>query len=64
MEEENQPEKVTEEPEEDLPVEEIAEEADTKIDALIELLIQKGIITQEEFDKKYDEFFEEEAPEQ
>ena len=42
----------------DIPVEEIAEEADTKIDALIELLIEKGFITEEEFDKKHDDFFE------
>ena len=49
-----------EEPEEELDVEEVAEEADTKVEALLELLIQKGIITQEEFDNKYEEFFEDE----
>jgi hypothetical protein len=62
MEEENIQKNEAEEPEEDLPVEEIAEEADIKIEALIELLIQKGVITEEEFQKKYDEFYEEEEP--
>ena len=52
-----------EQEEADIPIEEIAEEADTKIDALIELLIEKGFITEEEFDKKHDEFFEDEPGE-
>ena len=50
-----------EQEEENIPVEELAETADTKVDALIELLVEKGIITEEEFDKKFDEFFEEET---
>ncbi|MBU0615835.1 MAG: hypothetical protein KJ601_07115 [Nanoarchaeota archaeon] len=46
--------------EEEMPIEEMAEDAHTKIDALIELLVKKGIITEEEFEKSYDSFFEEE----
>ncbi|MBW3022578.1 hypothetical protein KY308_00550 [Candidatus Woesearchaeota archaeon] len=33
---------------------------DDKIDALIELLIKKGIITEKEFEESYDDLFEEE----
>ena len=36
-------------------VEEIIENNDVKLNALIELLIYKGVISEEEFDKKVDE---------
>lgn len=44
--------------EEEYTTDEIAEAADTKVEALIELLIEKGVITEEEFEKKYSDFFE------
>jgi len=53
------------EDEEDLDTDELAERADDKVDVLIDLLVEKGVITEEEFEKKYDELFgdEEEEPE-
>ena len=47
-----------EESKEDIPTLEIAEEAHAKVDALLELLVEKGIISEEEFEKKFDEYFE------
>ncbi|MFH1398539.1 MAG: hypothetical protein ABIG95_00320 [Candidatus Woesearchaeota archaeon] len=44
--------------EEDMSVEEVAMQADDKVDALINLLVKKGIITEAEFDKEYDDLFE------
>lgn len=38
-------------------------DAQVKIEALINLLIRKGIITEEEFDKEYDKVFEEDEEE-
>jgi len=43
---------------EDLDVQETAEYADDKVDALINLLVKKGIITEAEFDAEYDELYE------
>ncbi len=43
--------------------EDIAEGADDKVDALINLLIKKGIITEQEFDEEYDDLFEDEGNE-
>ena len=63
---EHESEKETEaanEDEEELSVEERAEDADNKVDALIDLLIKKGVITEDEFDKAYDDLFEDENPE-
>ena len=53
------------EDEEDLDTDELAERADEKVDVLIDLLVEKGVITEEEFEKKYDELFgdEDEEPE-
>ncbi|MBD3313847.1 hypothetical protein GF345_05380 [Candidatus Woesearchaeota archaeon] len=51
------------EDDEELSVEEQAEEADNKVDALVELLVKKGIITEDEFDKAYDDLFEDEGSE-
>ena len=36
-----------------------AEFANDKIDALLDLLVKKGVITEDEFDKAYDDLFEE-----
>ena len=44
---------------EELTTEELAQHADDKVDALINLLIKKKIITEEEFEKSFDELFEE-----
>ena len=49
-----------EESDEDISFEEVAETNDMYIDVLIELLKAKGIITQEEFDKKLDEMYPDE----
>ena len=38
-------------------VEDIAEHADDKVDALIELLIDKGIISEDEYRKAYEDMF-------
>jgi len=38
---------------------EIAQNADDKIEALLNLLVKKKIITEEEFEKAYGELFEE-----
>ena len=43
---------------EEMTVQDIAEHADDKIDALIQLLVKKKIITEEEFQKEYDGLFE------
>lgn len=50
--------------EEELDTDELAEDASDKVDALIELLIEKGIITEEEFDKKCESMFEEDEGEE
>lgn len=41
--------------------EDLAAVADDKIDALIMLLVKKGVITEKEFDDSYDDLFEEET---
>ncbi len=46
--------------EEDIPIEDLVETNDVYIDTLISLLKDKGIITQEEFDKKLDELYPDE----
>ncbi len=46
--------------EEDMSFEDIAEENSMHLEALMELLKQKGIITQEEIDKKIDELYPDE----
>ena len=38
--------------------EEVAEHANDKVDALIELLVKKKVITEEEFEKEFDGLFE------
>lgn len=40
--------------------ESLIEHADDKIDALINLLVKKGIITEQEFDASYEDLFEDE----
>lgn len=45
--------------ENELSTEELAQHADDKIDALVNLLIKKKLITEEEFEKSFDELFEE-----
>ena len=40
-------------------VEEIAEHADDKIDALINLLVRKGIITEDEINEEYEKLYSE-----
>lgn len=42
----------------DIDVADLAGHADDKVDALIELLIKKGVFTEEEFTKEYDDLFE------
>jgi len=49
---------------EELDVQETAEYADDKVDALINLLVKKGIITETEFDAEYDDLYESEDEEQ
>ena len=49
-----------EETHEEVSVEEAVEDNDSMINALIDLLIQKGVISQEEFDNKVDSYYEEE----
>ena len=44
--------------EEDMDTEELAEHADDKVDALINLLIKKGVITEEEINNEYNDMFE------
>ena len=44
-------------------VEEIAEHADDKVDALVSLLVKKGIITEAELQSEYDDLFEEDKEE-
>ena len=44
---------------EEMNVEELANYADDKIDVLIDLLIKKGVITEDEYAKAYDELFDE-----
>lgn len=39
-------------------VAELAEEADDKVDALINILIKKGVFTEEEFEKEFENMFE------
>lgn len=45
---------------EEMGIEELAVHADDKIDALVNLLVRKGVITEEEFDKEYEAVVEEE----
>ena len=46
--------------EESISAEDMAEMADDKVDALVNLLVKKKIIAEEEFDKEYEDLFEEE----
>ena len=56
---------MTEEIQEEEPtMEEKLEHADDKIDCLINLLIKKGIISQEEFQKEYDDMWEDSEQEE
>lgn len=48
----------------DMNVEDLANHADDKIDALLQLLIKKGIITEEEYDKEFDDLYDEEIEEE
>ena len=42
----------------EMSTEEVAEHANDKVDALIELLIKKKVITEEEFEKEFEGLFE------
>lgn len=44
--------------EDDETVEDIALDTEARVDALVSLLVKKGIITEEEFEQAYDEQFE------
>jgi hypothetical protein len=46
--------------EEGISVKEVAYHADDKVDALIQLLIKKGVIKDSEFEEEYNSLFEEE----
>lgn len=46
--------------EEEVKIEDVAEDADDKVEALINLLVKKGVITEEEFQKEYDDLYKEE----
>lgn len=48
---------------EDMSAEDVANYADDKVDALIDLLIKKGVITEEEFKDQYEALFDEEDSE-
>lgn len=48
---------------EEMTSEEMAEEADDKVDALINLLVKKGVITDKEFDEAYGDLFEDDDSE-
>ena len=39
-------------------IEETVEDIEDKLDALVELLVEKGIITEEELDKRVDSYYE------
>ncbi len=45
--------------EEEMTTEEIANHADDKVDALIQLLIKKKVITEDEYGKEFESLFEE-----
>ena len=49
---------------EELTVEDVAFMANDKVDALIDLLIEKGVITEEEIVQKIDELYEEDDDEE
>ncbi len=49
---------------EELSVEDVAFMANDKIDALIDLLIEKGVITEDEIVQKIDELYEEDEDEE
>ena len=42
----------------EMSVEDLANYADDKVDALIDLLIKKGVITEDEYAKTYEDLFE------
>jgi polyhydroxyalkanoate synthesis regulator phasin len=44
--------------EEDMSTEDVAEHADDKVDALIKLLVKKGVITEEEYEREFEDLFE------
>lgn len=44
--------------EEDIEVEDIATDNEARIDALVELLVKKGVITEQEWEAAYDSQFE------
>ena len=46
------------EEDETMSTEDMAEQADNKVDALVNLLVKKGLITEEEFEKAFDDLFE------
>lgn len=48
---------------EDESVEDLAVDTEARVDALVELLVSKGVITEEEFEKAYDNQFESENSE-
>lgn len=45
-------------------IEDIANTADDKIDALVNLLVKKKLITEEEFQEAYDELFDDDEDEE
>lgn len=49
---------MVEENSDEMSIEEVAEHANDKVDALIQLLVKKKLITEEEFGKEFDGLFE------
>ncbi|PIY60596.1 hypothetical protein COY95_00970 [Candidatus Woesearchaeota archaeon CG_4_10_14_0_8_um_filter_47_5] len=47
--------------EEEMDSEDLVHYTDDKVDALISLLIKKGVISEQEFDAAYEELFEEDG---
>ncbi len=44
----------------EMSTEELADHADNKVDALIQLLIKKGVFTEEEYTKQFENLFKDE----
>ena len=48
---------------EEMDAQDLVEHVDDKVDALISLLVKKGVITEEEYEKEFDELFEDDDEE-